>query len=393
MNLPAARHSLALVTACVLVVACSEPLEFADWTIPLPEGTRVVEHAGVPMQERVGRVELIEDLTFGGRPGDPNQMFYRPIDLAVDGAGRIYVVDRGNYRVQVFDAEGGFIATWGRQGQGPGELTDPRWIAVVGDRVAILAGGQRLSVWSVGEGHLADHRLLEASGFASLAGTPEGVLVAAFHTYPDARQAPDERRREIALFTLEGQKITELGAFDAPSSIFEISAEGVAEGLRGPRPAPAVGVAPDGRIYLTGSDEYQVLAANPTGEPAWAMRVAGRPEPLSAAEQEAWLSPLRERREQVVRFEVDWPERKPALAGLQVDGHGHLYVYPFVLRATPSSEVPVDVYATDGTHLFSGTMVNRRWRAAHGPFVYDLERDPETQEMKVVRYRLAEPFQ
>ena len=154
----------------------------------------------------------------------------------------------------------------------------------------------------------------------------------------------------------------------------------------------AVAVAPQGQIYLTATAEYQVLAAHPTGELVWALRVAGRPQPLSAAEKEAWLAPMRERFEQVVRFDVDWPDRKPALAGLQVDGHGHVYVFPFVLGATAASEVPVDVYEADGTRLFSGAMASRRWRAAHGSFVYELERDPETAEMKVVRYRIIEPF-
>lgn len=387
----AGRH-LALIAVGVVVISCAEPLEFADWTVPVPAGTRVVEFAGVPDEERAGRIELVEDVGVGGNASNPNERFYRPAGVTVDAAGRIYVLDRGNYRVSVFDADGGFITSWGRQGEGPGEFPDPRWIAVVGDQVAVLAGGQRLSTWRLGDGHLADHRLLGAPDVGAFAGSPAGTLAVSFHTYPDAQRAPDARRTAVGLFTLDGRETTRLGKFDDPSSIFEISPEGVATGLNGPMPAPSIAVSPGAQIYVTASDEYQVLAVSPAGEPAWALRAAVAPRPMSAERRDAWLAPMRERFSQVVRFDVDWPEREPALAGLQVDGHGHLYVYPFVTRADATSEVPVDVYGRDGERLFAGTMVNRRWQAAHGSFVYDLERDPETQEVKVVRYRLVEPF-
>lgn len=60
---------LVLVLASVATLACSEPLEFADWTIPVPEGTRIVEYPGVPEEERVARIELVEDLVVRLRPG------------------------------------------------------------------------------------------------------------------------------------------------------------------------------------------------------------------------------------------------------------------------------------------------------------------------------------
>ncbi len=45
--------------------SCAEPLEFADWTIPVPEGTRTVEYAGAPSANRTERVELVTDLVIG----------------------------------------------------------------------------------------------------------------------------------------------------------------------------------------------------------------------------------------------------------------------------------------------------------------------------------------
>ena len=47
-----------------------------------------------------------------GEPGvDPGQ-FYRPHNVAIDADDNVYVADRENHRVQVFDADGKFQAEW-----------------------------------------------------------------------------------------------------------------------------------------------------------------------------------------------------------------------------------------------------------------------------------------
>ncbi len=59
--------SLVAVTALVLTACTPAPLEFPDWTIPVPEGTKIIEYAAVPMEERIERIELVEDLAIGQR--------------------------------------------------------------------------------------------------------------------------------------------------------------------------------------------------------------------------------------------------------------------------------------------------------------------------------------
>ena len=61
---------------------------------------------------------------------DENLAFYMPSVIAVDGAGDLYVLDTGNHRIQKFGPDGTFLASFGRQGQGPGEFYYPSWLAV-----------------------------------------------------------------------------------------------------------------------------------------------------------------------------------------------------------------------------------------------------------------------
>jgi hypothetical protein len=67
--------------------------------------------------------------TFGKRGTDPGE-FNFPTNIAVDAEGRVYVVDTGNFRVQIFDDQGKYIKSIGRLGDSPGALARPKGIAV-----------------------------------------------------------------------------------------------------------------------------------------------------------------------------------------------------------------------------------------------------------------------
>ncbi len=56
--------------------------------------------------------------------------FDRPFGVTTESAGRVYVADSGNNRIQVFMAEGKFLRMFGRKGAGRGELYFPCEVAV-----------------------------------------------------------------------------------------------------------------------------------------------------------------------------------------------------------------------------------------------------------------------
>ncbi len=73
-----------------------------------------------------GKKKLIlkEILSIGVREGNENLIFNEPVDVEVDKDGNIYVLEKGNFRIQKFGKDGSFILTIGRKGQGPGEILD-----------------------------------------------------------------------------------------------------------------------------------------------------------------------------------------------------------------------------------------------------------------------------
>jgi len=80
-------------------------------------------------------LKLLRRIGTGGKnhfltsPGD----FGAPQGVAVDKDGDVYVTDTLNDRVEIFDADGSFISTFGKAGDGPGYFARPKGIAIDGD--------------------------------------------------------------------------------------------------------------------------------------------------------------------------------------------------------------------------------------------------------------------
>jgi DNA-binding beta-propeller fold protein YncE len=100
-----------------------------------------------PEAVRVPAGEAAEGGGPGGRGGLPGagvkgDNFNRPTDVAWDPAGNIFVSDGyGNSRVAKFDKNGMFLKSWGSKGTGPGQFdllhtiaVDPQGNVYVGDR-------------------------------------------------------------------------------------------------------------------------------------------------------------------------------------------------------------------------------------------------------------------
>lgn len=54
---------------------------------------------------------------------DENYLLYKPNDVVKDTDGNLCILDAGNFRIQKFDANGNYLTTIGRRGQGPGEFS------------------------------------------------------------------------------------------------------------------------------------------------------------------------------------------------------------------------------------------------------------------------------
>ncbi|GAB3660435.1 6-bladed beta-propeller [Ramlibacter alkalitolerans] len=92
----------------------------------------VVDVGGVSSNDHLVRVldlETGKHLSDIGTRGEGPGQFNLPRDAVVGADGLLYVVDGGNFRVQVFDADGKFVKTFGTIGRQSGQFARPKEIA------------------------------------------------------------------------------------------------------------------------------------------------------------------------------------------------------------------------------------------------------------------------
>jgi hypothetical protein len=125
-----------------------EALDTTASVAPPPPPASAAGRAGGP-----GGAPAAPPAPVGARVAGDN--FNRPTDVAWDAAGNIYVSDGyGNSRIAKFDKNGVFIKSWGSRGTAPGQFNIPHTLAIdakglvyVGDR-----GNNRIQVFD-GDGN------------------------------------------------------------------------------------------------------------------------------------------------------------------------------------------------------------------------------------------------
>ena len=383
------RKSVAVaVVLSSSLVACNSGPPVTDWKRALRE-TRRIEHSAVPLDDREGNlIDLVEDLVIEDRNDGSAYDFARVVDLVVDDAGRILVQDGANKRVQVFDAEGRFIRTIGGR-EIPHSPFSSGWIALSGHRLAVSTGLE-IAVWSVDGDYLYDRSLMSRALYRFVHGTADGSLIGAFRIFEGSQPM---------------MRVVRLPLDSEHSTILGVVPDGVPDGAPGQGEVEATAgfaVTEAGDVFLTAGDEYEVLAVTSRGERLYTLYVD-------------WprLRVREEVTDQGARVAVVIPEGgpiemtlAPALSSdagaalrdvgsgspLRIDGHDHVYVFPYVAPDWSHDLRPVDVYSATGERLFAGLIPDRSWVRAKGDFVYGIERDAEREVQSVVRYRLVEPF-
>lgn len=140
--------------------------------------------------------------------------FALPEGVAVDNEGNVYVTDTFNNRVEVFDADGEFISTFGKNGDGPADLERPKGIALDCDghiwvvdaaqnRIKVFDKEGRLLIYLGGQGNYPGQFMgpwgiaIDSLNRVVVSETFPG-RVQVFRYVTDAQAAAEKARRESA---------------------------------------------------------------------------------------------------------------------------------------------------------------------------------------------------
>jgi DNA-binding beta-propeller fold protein YncE len=169
---------------------------------------------------------------------DPGN-FSKPANVAVDKDGNLYVTDTLNDRVEVFDADGNYIRTWGKNGDGPGDFARPKGIAIDSDGHVWVADAMlnRLQVFT-SDGQL----LMAVGGFGIMPGQFEALTGLAFDQKNNRIFTSEQLLGRVQMFryftNAEAKTALEHQQEDLKKKAL------ARDSAKGQTPAPAAGTAP-----------------------------------------------------------------------------------------------------------------------------------------------------
>lgn len=160
------------VTAGALCLAACAPAE--DWrgTIEEIDGVVHVSSPAEPLwgssEEGESRLALELEQVFGvdRAPAEALLGNEYELDLDVDADGNVYVLDGQASQLVAFDSGGAVRWRAGRKGMGPGELYEPREVAVGPDGTVVAGNnsGKQLSLWDSAGHYLSSVSLFDRDG-------------------------------------------------------------------------------------------------------------------------------------------------------------------------------------------------------------------------------------
>ena len=377
-----------LVLLPLLLAACGGPPPVVERTLPggIPE---VINNA--PAGWPGGRPwRATEDLVIGDTAAGAPASFEDIRDFTVDAQGTIYVVDRGAERIAVFDSTGAPRGSFGRKGEGPGELADPIGLAIDGrGRLALVDQGlARLTLFD-GNGTVLGSARRGFAGFG--VGHWQGGVDTAGRLV-ELLAAPGEVVR-WSLVTLDPDNLTPRDTAPLPAytpagiELEHRSANGISRIQAYTPYTPQLYWALDPRraVWWAVSDRYRVVRQDWRGDTLLVLERAWTPAPVTADERDTVLADLEWFRRQGGTVSAsDIPAHHPALDALVVDQAGNLWVEQFA-RHRPRAW---DVFSPAGRWYGTVTLPRHRtYLIVRGDRFYGLVHD-EDGRPQVVRGRL-----
>ena len=108
-----------------------------------------------------------------GKAGTGQNEFNNPHALALDARGRLYVADRANNRIQIFNQDGKFLVEWKQFGRPSGfYIAGDKLCAIDADSTEVLHPGWKKGVW------IGSISSAQAEAFVPDEQAGEGVVVA-----------------------------------------------------------------------------------------------------------------------------------------------------------------------------------------------------------------------
>lgn len=272
----------------------------------------------LPAEDRWLDADFGEVYRVGALDGPLWQQFGTIQEAAFDGDGNLYLVDAYAMKVVVVDPQGGLTRTIGRAGQGPGEFSSPRSLAVMPDGRVVVSDlmHRAFQLYASDGGFLRNVRfgddllgirgrvfadmgrdaalilsgdlvLIESARFFETLGEPSMA-----DSRPGRFEAREPGKRPVRRLVLDGDSVIRETIVEAWASTsagaVEVRMGGRTLSMAGQTPPPRtfdpglfVAPLPGGGVAFSDSSAYAVKLTDPHGEVFRVLARPFRPEPVT----------------------------------------------------------------------------------------------------------------
>lgn len=259
--------------------------------------------------------------------------------FAIDADGYIYILSVRSEETHIFKftSKGQFEKSFGRHGQGPGELTGPTGVMLTSGRELMVTDPDNAKlVYFNRDGGLIREKTLNRN-IPVMQPLSNGNFVVM------GRQRPDLDQKHL-VFPLElcDESLEPIKKLDE----YRMENFRITRRIRGT--APGFGMAVGGENIFIGNEarDYEIWVYDQPGSLEKKIRKTYRPLPVSDAIKERALASY----DEVVRTMVFFPETLPPFRTMTADEEGWLYVLTFEEGENPGENL-IDVFNPDGAFV------------------------------------------
>ncbi len=310
--------------------------------------------------------ELKEVLSIG-KEDDIDYVFSSINNLSVDSLGKIYVSDARARRVQVFDKDGHYLMTLGREGQGPGEFVICRLLGISpeGD-IYISSGIRRVEVFQKDGSYkrtIAVDFSLRNLQFNS-EGTPFGLI-----------QYVEEEKGYLREFVkLNPTFQVKKSLFKSPYTLSTFTEGGANITVStGYEHGLLIGKRPQG-FFVGNSAEYTIYLLNEEGDKELKIKKDGPPRKIPASKRKR-------------SGKIPLPDYQPFFYRFHSDNLGRIYAETENPNFTEEITT-ADVFSPDGHYLYQIKMPHRTFIIDDG-YLYCVEMNEERGLLLMKRYLIS----
>jgi hypothetical protein len=337
-------------------------------------------------------VTFEEELSIGGEEYD---MLSRPMLFIVDKEGSIFISDMQDQAIKVFDSNGDFIKTIGRQGEGPGEFSNLGRMTFLPDGRLVVTDSRanRISLFDSEGTYLGSHHWTERLGRLYCATDMDCVMT--MYTFEEGKDPLAGRKLFVKKFDFEGNEILAFGEFRTEEmKIHTESTSGggsMMVGISVPHSPHSIFIADQvrQRLYHCVNNEYMIEVFDHDGKVIRRFDRPYEPLPFTGEDAKKFRSRYDNSRQEGLKKMVQgmsMPAVKTITPQMRVDDVGNIWVETYEQREEEDRVFTAyDIYNPDGLYE-AKVWIDLKPEIFVKGKMYCMHRDEETGYTFVKRY-------